>query len=65
MEGLWEDQQIEKDQQIAELARKLLDLRASNETAAMKTSALSAISEAGAINANQMLQLVQGNLTKD
>ena len=30
----------------------------------MKTTALSAISEAGAINANQMLQLVQGNLTK-
>ena len=54
----------EKDQQIAELERKLLDLRASNETAAMKTTALSAISEAGAINANQMLQLVQGNLTK-
>ena len=30
----------------------------------MKTSALSAISQAGAINAEQMLQLVQGNLKK-
>ena len=64
---LWEEANKtaqEKDQQIADLERKLLDLRASNETAAMKTTALSAISEAGAINANQMLQLVQGNLTK-
>ena len=64
---LWEEANKtaqEKDQQIAELERKLLDLKASNETAAMKTTALSAISEAGAINANQMLQLVQSNLTK-
>ena len=64
---LWEEANKtaqEKDQQISELERKLLDLRASNETAAMKTTALSAISEAGAINANQMLQLVQSNLTK-
>ena len=64
---LWEEANKtaqEKDQQIAELERKLLDLKVSNETAAMKTTALSAISEAGAINANQMLQLVQGNLTK-
>ena len=64
---LWEEANKtaqEKDQQIAELERKLLDLRASNETAAIKTTALSAISEAGAINASQMLQLVQGNLTK-
>ena len=42
---------------------KLADLRTSNETA-MKTSALSAISQSGAINAAQMLQLVQGNLKK-
>ena len=64
---LWEEANKtaqDKDQQIADLERKLVDLRASNETAAMKTTALSAISEAGAINANQMLQLVQGNLTK-
>jgi hypothetical protein len=64
---LWEEANKtaqEKEQQIAELERKLLDLRASNETAAMKTTALSAISQAGAINAEQMLQLVQGNLKK-
>ena len=53
-----------KDQQIADLERQLADLRASNETAAMKTSALSAISQSGAINAAQMLQLVQNNLKK-
>ena len=53
-----------KDQQIADLERQLADLRASNETAAMKTSALSAISRAGAINSEQMLQLVQSNLKK-
>ena len=53
-----------KDQQIADLQRQLEELRTSNETAAMKTSALSAISQAGAINADQMLRLVQANLTK-
>ena len=53
-----------KDQQIADLERQLADLRTSNETAAMKTSALSAISQSGAINADQMLQLVQSNLKK-
>ncbi len=53
-----------KDQQIADLERQLADLRTSNETAEMKTSALSAISQSGAINAAQMLQLVQGNLKK-
>ena len=70
-QGQWKDLWEEanktaqtKDQQIAELEQKLADLRASNETAAMKTSALSAISQSGAINAAQMLQLVQGNLKK-
>ena len=70
-QGQWKDLWEEanktaqtKDQQIAELEQKLADLRTSNETAAMKTSALSAISQAGAINAAQMLQLVQGNLKK-
>ena len=64
---LWEDANKTaqaKDQQIAELEQKLADLRISNETAAMKASALSAISQSGAINAEQMLQLVQGNLKK-
>ena len=70
-QGQWKDLWEEanktaqvKDQQIAELEQKLSDLRTSNETAAMKTSALSAISQSGAINAAQMLQLVQGNLKK-
>ena len=57
---LWEEANKtaqEKDQQIAELERKLLDLRASNETAAMKTTALSAISQAGAINASRCCSL--------
>ena len=70
-QGQWKDLWEEanktaqtKDQQIAELEQRLADLRTSNETAAMKTSALSAISQSGAINAAQMLQLVQGNLKK-
>ena len=53
-----------KSKQIADLQRQLEELRTSNETAAMKTSALSAISQSGAINAEQMLQLVQSNLKK-
>ena len=70
-QGQWKDLWEEanktaqtKDQQIAELQQQLVDLRASNETAAMKTSALSAISQSGAINADQMLQLVQSNLKR-
>ena len=70
-QGQWKDLWEEanktaqtKDQQIADLERQLAELRASNETAAMKTSALSAISQSGAINAEQMLQLVQGKLKK-
>ena len=70
-QGQWKDLWEEanktaqtKDQQIAELEQKLTDLRSSVETSAMKTSALSAISQSGAINAAQMLQLVQGNLKK-
>jgi len=65
---LWEEANRtaqEKDQQIADLNRQLEDLRTSNETAAMKTSALAAISQAGAINAEQMLQLLQNNLRKN
>ena len=70
-QGQWKDLWEEanktaqtKDQQIAELEQRLVDLRSSNEAAAMKNAALSAISQSGAINANQMLQLVQGNLKK-
>ena len=70
-QGQWKDLWEEanktaqtKDQQIADLERQLADLRTSNETAAMKNAALSAINQAGAINSDQMLQLVQGNLKK-
>lgn len=64
---LWEEANKtaqEKQQQITDLERQLQELRTSNETAAMQTSALSAISRAGAINAEQMLQLVQSGLKK-
>ena len=70
-QGQWKDLWEEanktaqtKDQQIAELERQLVDLRTSNETAAMKNAALSAINQAGAINSDQMLQLIQSNLKK-
>jgi len=64
---LWEEANQtakEKDQHIADLERKLQEMKASNETAAMRTSALGAISQAGAINAEQMLMLMQSNLKK-
>jgi len=70
-QGQWKDLWEEanktaqtKDQQIADLERQLADLRTSNEAAAMKTSALSAINQAGVINSDQMLQLVQSKLKK-
>lgn len=64
---LWEEANQagqEKEQRIADLERQLVDLRTSNETAAMQTSALAAISQAGAVNAEQLLQLMQGSLKK-
>ena len=70
-QGQWKDLWEEanktaqsKDQQIADLERQLAELRTSNEAAAMKTSALSAINKAGAISSDQMLQLVQSKLKK-
>jgi len=65
---LWEEANKtaqEKDTRITELERQLDELRVSNEKAATRTSALSAISQAGAINAEQMLTLLQGNLQKN
>lgn len=65
---LWEEANKtaqDKDQRIAELERQLDELRVSNEKAATRTSALAAISQAGAINAEQMLMLVQNNLQKN
>ena len=70
-QGQWKDLWEEanktaqtKDQQIADLERQLAELKTSNETAAMKNAALTAINQAGAINSGQMLQLVQSNLKK-
>jgi hypothetical protein len=65
---LWEEANRtaqEKDQQILDLQKQLEDLRQSNESAAIRTRAMAAISQAGAINAEQMLQLVQNNLRKN
>lgn len=64
---LWEEANKtaqEKDQQIADLQRQLEDLRTSNEAATLRTTAMAAISQAGAINAEQMLMLLQNNLRK-
>jgi hypothetical protein len=65
---LWEEANKtaqDKDQRIVELERQLDELRVSNEKAATRTSALAAISQAGAINAEQMLMLVQNSLQKN
>ena len=65
---LWEEANKtaqEKDLQIADLNRQLEELRTSNEQATIRTSALAAISQSGAINAEQMLQLLQTNLRKN
>jgi len=62
---LWEEANKtvqEKDQALSDLQRQLEDLKVSNELASTRTSALAAISQAGAINAEQMLLLLQNNL---
>ena len=55
----------EKDQQISSLSQQLEDLKTSNEVASTKTTALAAISNLGAINAEQTLSLLQGKLQKN
>jgi len=65
---LWEEANKtnqEKEQKISTLAQQLEDMKTSNEVASTKTSALSAISNQGAINAEQMLSLLQGKLQKN
>jgi len=65
---LWEEANKtaqEKDQKISTLAQQLEDMKTSNELASTKTSALSVISNQGAINAEQMLSLLQGKLQKN
>ena len=65
---LWEEANKtaqEKEQQIMNLSQQLEDLKNSNEVASTKTTALAAISNLGAINAEQTLSLLQNNLQKN
>ena len=65
---LWEEANKtaqEKEQQIMSLSQQLEDLKNSNEIASTKTTALAAISNLGAINAEQTLALLQNKLQKN
>jgi len=64
---LWEEANKtaqEKDLQINTLNEELKTLKTSNEAANIRTSALSAISNSGAINAEQTLSLLQNKLKR-
>ena len=64
---LWEEANKtaqEKEQQIMTLSQQLEEMKTSNEVASTKTTALAAISNLGAINAEQTLALLQGKLQK-
>ena len=65
---LWEEANKtnqEKEQKIANLSQQLEDMKTSNELASTKTTALAAISNLGAINAEQTLSLLQNKLQKN
>ena len=65
---LWEEANKtaqEKEQQIMNLSQQLEDMKTSNELASTKTKALAAISNLGAINAEQTLALLQNKLQKN
>ena len=65
---LWEEANKtaqEKEQQIMTLSKQLEDLKTSNEVASTKTTALAAISNLGAINAEQTLSLLQNKLQRN
>ena len=65
---LWEEANKtaqEKEQQIMSLSQQLEDMKTSNELASTKTKALAAISNLGAINAEQTLALLQNKLQKN
>ncbi len=65
---LWEEANKtaqEKEQQIMTLSKQLEDLKTSNEVASTKQTALAAISNIGAINAEQTLSLLQNKLQKN
>ena len=65
---LWEEANKtaqEREQKINTLAQQLEEMKTSNEVASTKTTALAAISNLGAINAEQTLALLQGKLQKN
>ena len=65
---LWEDANKtaqEKDQEISTLKTQIEELKRSTENAATRTTALAALSNAGAINAGQTLALLQDKLQKN
>ena len=65
---LWEEANKtaqEKEQQIMNLSQQLEEMKNSHEVASTKTAALAAISNIGAINAEQTLALLQGKLQKN
>ena len=65
---LWEEANKtnqEMQNEVNELKQQIQDLKNSNEAASTKTEALAAISNLGAINAEQTLSLLQGKLQKN
>ena len=65
---LWEEANKtaqDKDAQINSLSQQLQDMKTSNEVASTKQTALAAISNLGAINAEQTLSLLQDKLQKN
>ena len=65
---LWEEANKtaqDKDKQINTLSQQLEDMKTSNEMASTKTTALAAISNLGAINAEQTLSLLQNKLQRN
>jgi len=65
---LWEEANKtaqEKDQQISSLSQQLEDMKTSKEVESTRTKALAAISNLGAINAEQTLSLLQSNLQRN
>ncbi len=65
---LWEEANKtnqEMQSEVSNLKQQIQDLKSSNEAASTKTEALAAISNLGAINAEQTLSLLQGKLQRN
>jgi len=65
---LWEEANKTNQEMQVEmnnLRQEIENLKSSNEVASTRTTALAAISNLGAINAEQMLSLLQGKLSKN